>query len=107
MRAVAAPLQPGQLGSEQLVVGDRGLSCQRGLAGAEQLGTGEQLAYLVEDEVVELVGVDAPFGATAVLPTGTHRVVVRARVIAGHPVVAVGPVGSQLDPAVATAHEPP
>ena len=67
LRAITPALQSSQLGGEQLVVGDRPLSGQRCLASAEQLGTAEQLAYLVEDEGIELVGVDAPLGATAVL----------------------------------------
>jgi hypothetical protein len=50
VRAVTPALQPGQLGGEQLFVGDRPLSGHGRLAGAEEVGTGEKLAYLVEDE---------------------------------------------------------
>jgi hypothetical protein len=94
------------LGGEQLVVGDRPLSGHRRLAGAEEVGTAEQLTYLAEDEGIELVGVDAPLGATAVLPAGTHQVAVRTGVIAGHAVLTPGPMSCELDPAVATTHEP-
>ena len=106
VRAVTPALQPGQLGGEQLFVGDRPLSGHGRLAGAEEVGTGEKLAYLVEDEGIELVGVDAPLGTTAVLSAGTHQVAMRTGVIAGHAIFTPGPVGCQLDPAVATTHEP-
>ena len=105
LRAITPALQSSQLDGEQLVVGDRPLSGHGGLASAEQVGTAEQLAYLVKDEGIELVGVDAPLGATPVRSTGTHQVAVRAGVIAGHAVFTPGPVGCELDPALATAHE--
>lgn len=107
LRAITPAFQSGQLGGEQLVVGDRSLSGHGCLASAEEVRTSQQLAYLVEDEGIELVGVDAPLGATAVLSAGTHQVAMGAGVVAGHAVLTPGPVGCQLDPAVATAHEPP
>jgi hypothetical protein len=60
---------------------------------------------LVEDEGIELVGVDAPLGATAVRSTGTHQVAVRTDVIARHAVLTPRAVGCQFDPAVAAAYE--
>jgi hypothetical protein len=106
LRAITPAFQSGQLGGEQLVVGDRPRSGHGRLARAEQVGTAKQLAYLVEDEGIELVGADAPLGATAVLSAGTDQVAMGTGVIAGHAVLTPGPVGCELDPAVATADEP-
>jgi hypothetical protein len=63
-------LQAGELGGEQLVVGGRGVRCDRCLSGGDQLWAGEQLAYLVEDEGVQFVGADAPFGAAVLGAAG-------------------------------------
>ena len=65
---LGAAIQAGQLGREQLVVGDGCLRGHRRLSGRQQLGPGEQGAYVVEDEGVQLLSPDAPLGAAAVLP---------------------------------------
>ena len=103
--AFEPPLETGQLGCHQLGVGSRALGGEGGLARGQQLGASEQLAHLVEHEGVQLVGPDAPLGATAVRSAGTHWVVVWAEVVAGHAVLAVCPVAGQPHPAAATAHQ--
>jgi hypothetical protein len=76
LRSLGTAVQAGQLGREQLVIGDRGLRRYRSFPGGQQLGPGQQGLDLAEDEGVQFVGPDAPFGAAAVLPAGADRVVV-------------------------------
>ncbi len=68
LRGLGAAIQAGQLGREQLVVGDGCLRGHRRLSGGQQLGPREQGADVVEDEGVQLLSPDAPLGAAAVLP---------------------------------------
>ncbi len=74
-------VQPGQLGGEQLVVGDRGVHGDSVLSG-EQQGRVEQGGVdLGEHELVEGIGTDVALGAAAVLAAGPQRVVVVAVVV--------------------------
>ncbi len=75
-------VEAGELGGEQLVVGDRGGDRDGLLAGQQHLGLGERGPDLAEDELIERVGADVAFGAAAVFPAGAQRVVVAAVVVA-------------------------
>ena len=70
LRGLGPAVQAGQLGGKQLVVGDQGLGHDDGLPGGQQPGPGQQGLDLAEDEGVQLVGPDAPFGAAAVFAAG-------------------------------------
>ena len=61
-------VQPGQFGGEQFVVGDRGGQGDGLFTGEQQVGLGERGADLVEHELVQRVGADVAFGATAGSP---------------------------------------
>ena len=99
-------VESGQLGGEELVVGSWGLSGQGCFSGSEELGTGEQLAYLVENEGVEFVGPDTPLGAAAVGSAGPPGVAMRAEVVAGRCLAVPGPVADELDPTGRAAQKP-
>ena len=103
VRGLESALQAGELGGEQLVVGGRGVRCDRCLSGGDQVGADEQLTYLVEDEGVQFVGADASFGAAVLGPAGAPGVAVGAEVVAGGGVVAAGLVAVELDLAVGAA----
>ncbi|MDQ6910867.1 MAG: hypothetical protein M3Z84_08835, partial [Actinomycetota bacterium] len=75
-------LQACQLRLEELVVGCGSAAGHGRLACQEDLGAGEGLADLVEDEVVEGVGADATFGTSVLLAAGSEGVVVAAVVVA-------------------------
>ncbi len=75
-------VKAGELGGEQLVVGNRGGDRDRLLAGQQDGGLGERRPDLAEDELVERVGADVAFGAAALLAAGPQRVVVAAVVVA-------------------------
>jgi hypothetical protein len=103
VRGLESALQAAQLGGEQLVVGGRGVRCDRCLSGGDQVRAGEQLTYLIEDEGVQFVGADASFGAAVLGPAGAPGVAVGAEVVAGGGVVAAGLVAVELDLAVGAA----
>ena len=86
------------MGGEQLVVGRRSLFGQDRFTGGEQVGSGEQLAYLVEHEGIEFVGSDAPFGAATVRATGTPRIAMRAEVVAGCCLASMSPMADESPP---------
>ena len=68
---VGPAVEAGQLGGEQFIVGCRGAGGDGVFAGEEHVGAQQRVADLVEDEGVELVGANVPFGAAAVLAAGT------------------------------------
>jgi hypothetical protein len=104
-------VEAGELGGEQLVVGNRGGDRDGLLAGQQHAGLGERCADLGEDEVVERVGADVAFGAAAVFASGAQRVVVAAVVVAVPGAVAAAhlvAVGADAaDPAFDQALEQP
>jgi hypothetical protein len=66
----------GQLGGEQLIVGDGGMHRDGLLADKQQAGAEQGGSYLAEDELVESVSADVAFGAAPVLASGAQQVVV-------------------------------
>jgi hypothetical protein len=79
---VDAPVEAGQFGGEEFVVGRGGVGGDGVFAGGEDVGAQQGVAELVEDERVEGFGADVAFGAASVLPAGSDRVVVAAVVVA-------------------------
>jgi hypothetical protein len=75
---VNAAREAGELGGEDFVVGC-GLAADEGALGGQQdVGAQQDVADLGEHEGVELVGADAPRGATLVGTAGRERVAVAA-----------------------------
>ena len=75
-------VEAGELGGEQLVVGDRGGDRDGLLTGQQHAGLGERGPDLAEDVLVERVGADVALGAAAILAAGAQGVVVAAVVVA-------------------------
>jgi hypothetical protein len=102
-----SPVQACQLGSQQLVVGGRGVAGgQGGFSGGEQLGAGEQLTYLIEHVGIEFVGSHAPLRASAIGSAGAPGVAVRAKLVAGCSLTTAGAMADEFDSAVGAAQQP-
>ncbi|HVA75809.1 MAG TPA: hypothetical protein VNF71_14720 [Acidimicrobiales bacterium] len=93
------------LGGEHLVVGNRVAAGERGFAREDHVGTQQYVAHLVEDEAVELVGADGPFGAALLGSSRLERVAVRADVVAVRGLAVAFLVGRETDCAAAAGHQ--
>ena len=91
-------IESGELCGEKLVVGRRGGRGDGPLARQQDLRTLEHRTHLFEDEGIEGVRADVPFGAAPVLAAGPQRVVIPAVVVTmAGPIAPAHPVAADPD----------